>query len=192
MPTNPIGAKNNSWSPNELNNTSKTNNKGKGLLEERSGLSVDDFLKIMAAEMQNQSPMGDSGGGSGSKTDYVSQLAQFTSLELMTEVVENLNYVNAMSQQQYAFSLIGKDVSVRVPEILDNGDIKRDDKGNIVMKDIMGTVQSVKFKNGIPMANVKDKDGKLKEYELGSIMEVAEKGGIVIETPLVPGSTEGK
>ena len=43
-----------------------------------SSLAVDDFLKIMVAEIQNQSPTGDS---SGSKTDYLSQLAQFTMLD---------------------------------------------------------------------------------------------------------------
>ena len=146
---------NNSWGADELNKPS-TNKGGGGILEERSGLSVDDFLKIMAAEMQNQSPMGDDGGG-GSKTDYISQLAQFTSLELMTDVVENLNYVNIMSQQQYAFTLIGKDVSLRVDG-----------------QDIVGSVEKVKFKDGFPTITVGGKD-----YELGNVMEVGEKGDLV-------------
>lgn len=182
-PTNTNSRNRNSWGASELNNRNGNKQGGAGILEERSGLSVDDFLKIMAAEMQNQSPMGGSEGGGGSKTDYVSQLAQFTSLELMSEVVENLNYVNAMSQQQYAFTLIGKDVLIRTPELDDRGNPQRDENGNIIMNDSRGTVQSVKFKNGIPMANVRDEDGELKEYELGNIIEVAEKGGITVEEP---------
>ncbi len=145
------------WNRDEINKKPSTKGSG-GILEERSGLSVDDFLKIMAAEMQNQNPMGGSEGG-GNKTDYITQLAQFTSLELMTDVVENLNYVNIMSQQQYAFSLIGKEITLRVPK--ENG------TGAADMEDIIGVVQKVKFKDGFPMVAV---DGK--DYHLGNIMEV--------------------
>ncbi len=179
MPVNNINSVNTSWGADALKKTSNTKDGAKGLLEERSGLSVDDFLKIMAAEMQNQNPMGGSEGGSGSKTDYVSQLAQFTSLELMTEVVENLNYVNAMSQQQYAFTLIGKEVTVMAPKLDEAGNPVVGGDGRVELVETKGTVQSVKFKEGIPMANVRDKEGKLKDYELGNIMEVAEKGGII-------------
>ena len=149
------------WNAQQLGKNPKAQG-DKGLLEQRSGLSVDDFLKIMAAEMQNQSPMGGSEGGGGSKTDYISQLAQFTSLEQMGDIVENLNYLNVMSQQQYAFSLIGKDVSLRVPN-----------EQGTEMVDLIGSVQKVKFKDGTPMVTVSGKD-----YQLGSIMEVGEKGQI--------------
>lgn len=147
------------WDVQALNKKSGT--QASGILEERSGLSVDDFLKIMAAEMQNQSPMGGSEGGGGSKTDYISQLAQFTSLEQMTDIVENLNYLNVMSQQQYAFSLIGKGVSLSVPKV--NGTGAGD------LETITGVVQKVKFKEGVPMITVGGKD-----YQLASIMEVGQ------------------
>ncbi|OLS03769.1 flagellar hook capping FlgD N-terminal domain-containing protein [Tissierella creatinophila] len=153
--TNPSYA----WNKDEVNK--KPGSQGsQSVLEERSGLSVDDFLKIMAAEMQNQSPIGGSEGG-GSKTDYMTQLAQFTSLEQMTQVVENLNYLNIMSQQQYAFSLIGKEVSLTVPK--ENG------TGPTDMETIKGVVDKVKFKEGFPTITVGGKD-----YQLGSIMEVGE------------------
>ena len=171
---------NKNWGENDLYDNGMKSG-GKGLLEERSGLSVDDFLKIMAAEMQNQSPMGDSGGGGGgSKTDYVSQLAQFTSLELMSDVVEGLNYVNVMSQQQHAFSLIGKEVSLKIPEIDEDGKFKTDKDGKIIMKTIEGTVEKIRFKNGLPLASVRDGDGKLEDYDLGYIMAVGAEGKIVV------------
>lgn len=151
MKTNLNVNQNYEWNRDQVNKKPGAD-KAKGILEERSGLSVDDFLQIMAAEMQNQSPMGDSGGGGGSKTDYVSQLAQFTSLELMTDVVESLNYVNVMSQQQYAFSLIGKEVSLKVGE-----------------ETISGLVEKVKIKEGFPMISLGGED-----YPLGNIMEVGE------------------
>lgn len=177
---------------NQMNNYSNTPGnadklrnagEGKSVLEQRSGLSVDDFLKIMAAEMQNQSPMGASEGGGGSKTDYMSQLAQFTSLEQMTDIVENLNYLNIMSQQQYSFSLIGKEVSLLVNKTDANGNVIRDDKGAIVREDIKGTVEKVKFKDGSPMISVNGKD-----YQLGSIMEV---GGVKATDNTGTTETEG-
>lgn len=106
------------------------------------------FLKIMAAEISNQSFMG---GDSGSKTDYISQLAQFTTLEQMGLITDNLNTLNYMGHQQYAFSLIGKQVTLA------------DGEGNIT-----GIVEKVKLQNGLAIIQVNDKD-----YYLGSVIEVS-------------------
>ncbi|MFZ7131490.1 MAG: flagellar hook assembly protein FlgD [Eubacteriales bacterium] len=115
----------------------------------KSSLSVDDFLQIMAAELKNQNPMG-SEGGSGSNTDYISQLAQFTMLEQMTDISDGLDLISFMSQQQYSFSLIGKEVTVQDGE-----------------ETVDGTVDKVKFENGYAIIVVNDQ-----EYYLGSIIEV--------------------
>ncbi|MDR7869596.1 MAG: flagellar hook capping FlgD N-terminal domain-containing protein [Tissierellaceae bacterium] len=112
-------------------------------------LSVNDFLQIMAAEIKNQTPFG-GGDSGGSKTDYLSQMAQFTSLEQMGEIIENLNVLSLMNQQQYTFSLIGKEVTVMDGE-----------------EEITGIVDKVKFENGYAVIQVNDKS-----YNLGSILEV--------------------
>lgn len=117
----------------------------------KSSLSMDDFLQIMAAEMKNQNPMGSEGGGSGSNTDYISQLAQFTSLEQMKSISDNLSLLTLMGQQQYSFSLIGKEVTVS------------DGEGTVT-----GIVEKVKFDSGFAVLKVNDK-----EYNLGSVIEVA-------------------
>ena len=117
----------------------------------KSSLSVEDFLQIMAAEIKNQSPMGSEGGGGGSKTDYISQLAQFTTLEQITSISESMSLLTLMNQQQYSFSLIGKEVTLASEE------------GNIT-----GIVDRVKFENGFAMIQVNDKN-----YSLGSVLEVA-------------------
>lgn len=122
-------------------NNKETNKKG--------SLSMEDFLQIMAAEIKNQSPMGSEGGG-GSKTDYISQLAQFTTLEQMSSISESLDLLTFMSQQQYSFSLIGKEVT-----LLDEG------------QKMTGTVDSVKFDNGFALIQVNKE-----YYYLGSIVEV--------------------
>ena len=115
-------------------------------------LSVNDFLRIMAAEMSNQTPFGDSGGG-GSKTDYITQMAQFTMLEQMGEMAESINVLALMNQQQYTIGLIGKEVTVM------DGD-----------KELTGVVEKVKFQDGYAVAIV---DGK--EYNLGSIISISDK-----------------
>ncbi|HPP31381.1 MAG TPA: flagellar hook capping FlgD N-terminal domain-containing protein, partial [Soehngenia sp.] len=56
---------------NTTTNTNNINNKS---------LSIDDFLKIMAAEIKNQNVSGGESEG-GSKTDYLTQMAQFSMLE---------------------------------------------------------------------------------------------------------------
>lgn len=113
-----------------------------------SQLSVNDFLKIMAAEIQNQSPMSDGDGG-GSKTDYISQLAQFTTLEELSGIAESIGALTMISQQQYAFGLMGKEVTV-------NGEDRVD-----------GVVDKVKFENGFAIIEVGGKD-----YLLSQISEV--------------------
>ena len=113
--------------------------------ESRSSLAVDDFLQIMAAEIQNQSPTGDS---SGSKADYLSQLAQFTMLDQMTALADNLNQMNMLNQ----VSLIGKKVTIY------NGG-----------ENVNGIVDKVKFYNSQVYLQVNNKD-----YEIGLLMEISD------------------
>lgn len=113
-------------------------------------LSVNDFLQIMAAEMKNQTPFGGGEGGGGSKTDYLTQMAQFTMLEQMGEIAESINVLALMNQQQYTIGLIGKEVNVM------DGD-----------KELTGIVEKVKFQDGYAVAQVNGK-----EYNLGSIIGI--------------------
>jgi flagellar basal-body rod modification protein FlgD len=113
----------------------------------KSSLAVDDFLQIMAAEIQNQSPLGDSSGGS--KTDYLTQLAQFTMLDQMTALADRVNQLSMLNQ----VNLIGKKVTIYNPE-----------------ENIVGTVERVKFYNSQVYLQVNGKD-----YEIGYLMEVSDK-----------------
>ena len=113
-------------------------------------LSVNDFLQIMAAEIRNQSPFGGGEGGGGSNTSYLTQMAQFTTLEQLGGIAESINVLALMNQQQYTFGLIGKEVTV----------MDGDDK-------ITGIVEKVKFQNGYAVIQVNDKN-----YTLGAIIEV--------------------
>lgn len=124
-----------------------------------TNISVDDFLKILAAELSNPSIDG-AGGGGGSKTDYISQLAQLTTLEYMGELNNNIMFLGLQQEQQFGTSLIGKEVIV-----LDkNGE------------NIRGFVDRVLFKNGFTMLEI---DGE--EYYVGNVIETL--GTSEIEEP---------
>ena len=116
----------------------------------KSSLSVDDFLQIMAAEIKNQNPLGgESGGGGGSKTDYLSQMAQFTMLDQITTMTESINQLNMLNQ----VSLIGKNV-----KIFDG------------FENINGVVERVKFYNSQVVLQVNNQD-----YPIGLLMEVSDE-----------------
>lgn len=142
----------------KVNNNSAIgqSNQGAGI---KKNLNIEDFLQIMAAEIKNQNPMSSDGGGS--KTDYISQLAQFTTLDQLTSITDSLSYLNIMSQQQYAFTLIGKEVKINTGEVGEDGKAITID----------GTVDKVKFNNGIITIEVNGEN-----YYLGSIIEVGNQG----------------
>lgn len=90
-----------------------------------SELGKDAFLQLLTAQMQNQDPLNPS-----SDTEFIAQLAQFSSLEQM----QNLNV--SMSNQN-AFGLVGKNVIINVGQ--SEGETKNQ---------IAGVVQYVEIKEG--------------------------------------------
>ena len=83
-------------------------------------LGSEDFMELMLTQIQNQNPMEPT-----DTTDYISQMAEFSSLEQMQSMNNSINTM-------YAFGLMGKEVSVN------NGD------GTMTT----GVVDSVSMKNG--------------------------------------------
>ncbi len=65
-----------------------------------SNLDKQAFLTLLTAQMQNQDPLEPT-----DNTEYVSQLAQFSALEAMTNVEQSLT-------NQNAFNLVGKNVVI--------------------------------------------------------------------------------
>lgn len=102
-------------------------------------VTMDSFYKLLVAEMSNQDPLEPT-----SNTEFISQLASFTSLQAQQD-----NF--AMQKQNYANSLVGQTVTVQ---------------GNTKEDLITGAVESVSYGDDI-MIKV---DGK--SYKLTAIKQV--------------------
>lgn len=89
-------------SVNTVSSTSAANmtDRGTKIVTGSAGMGKDAFLQILTAELTNQDPTAPK-----DSTEYVAQLAQFSSLEQMT----NLNTTTAMSS---ANSMIGKNITL--------------------------------------------------------------------------------
>ncbi|MBW2599842.1 MAG: flagellar hook assembly protein FlgD [Deltaproteobacteria bacterium] len=74
-------------------------------------IGKDDFFKMMIAQLQHQDPLNPLDG-----TDFTAQLAQFSSLEQLSNVndqLEMLGLYQASLNNSQSISLIGKDVTAR-------------------------------------------------------------------------------
>ena len=122
-----------------------------------SSLGSQDFLQLLAAQMSNQDVMNPT-----DNTEYVSQLAQFTSLQAMTTLSDTatsqLNAIQSLSQityVQYGASLSGKNVVVATTD--DAGAYKED----------TGIVSNVNFTSGVCTLTVNGK-----KYPISAVMDI--------------------
>ena len=88
--------------------TSPTATNGTTTKQSNSGaiLGKDDFLKLLVAQMKNQDPMQPT-----DNTQSIAQMAQFSSLEQMTNLVQSFNQLGQSMAVERGVSFIGKDVT---------------------------------------------------------------------------------
>ncbi|WP_019229729.1 flagellar hook assembly protein FlgD [Sedimentibacter sp. B4] len=108
-----------------------------------SALDMNDFLNLMVAQVTNQDSMNPM-----ENTEFVSQMAQFSALQAMTDLTE-------ISMQGQATSLIGKNVVMA----------SYNSKGELEIQE--GVVQKVTIHSGETKLFVNDI-----EYDYSNVMEV--------------------
>lgn len=111
--------------------------------EKGMGVSVDDFLNLMIAQLTNQDPLNPM-----DDTQYVTQLAQFATMQQMQELAY-------YSRSNFVMSLVGKEVTVARSKV--SGDIES----------FTGPVQKISLVNNEYLIYV---DGKT--FSLDQIMEI--------------------
>lgn len=134
-------------------------------------LGKDSFMQLLVQQIKSQDPL--------SPVDnqaFVAQLAQFSSLEQMTKVNDNLlglavlQQANAlMSQLTQSSGLIGKEVKYVDPT---------------TEQDAKGVVSTVKIQDGIAVLNIGGKD-----VPLGNVTEVLGAPAPVTPAPTGTGGT---
>lgn len=140
---------------NQAKKTSSTGN---------STLGKDAFLKILMTQLQNQDPtkpMDDS--------QFIAQMAQFSSLEQMTNLTEAFKEFAAVQEQSQMIefsSFVGK--NVKWHELTD----KKDENGQPITSEGTGTITGIKFVNG----NVEFTLADGKVISPGNISEVLSSG----------------
>lgn len=90
-----------------------------GTREVSQSLGKDDFLKILITQLTHQDPtqpMKD--------RDFIAQMAQFSSLEQMTNMNQEFNRLAGMLQSGQAMTLLGKTVEVREGERIIEGTVE--------------------------------------------------------------------
>ena len=70
-------------------------------------LGKDDFLKLLMAQMTNQDPTSPM-----ENTEFIAQMAQFSSLEQMTNMSQNFDKMAAMLNSNEAQSMLGRTVQI--------------------------------------------------------------------------------
>lgn len=106
-------------------------------------MDMDDFLKILTAQFQNQDMMNPV-----SDVEFIGQMAQFSTLQGLQEI-------SAFTQSQHASAMVGKHVTVA----------STDSMGNIVQE--TGVVETVTFFNGDPELIINGK-----AYPVQAVMEM--------------------
>lgn len=148
-----------------------------------SELGKDAFLQLLITQLQHQdptNPMDD--------REFISQMAQFSSLEQMQNMTKTMESLLASQQQtqmmNYA-SFVGKEVKWH--EITD----KTDEKGDPVVNEGTGVIESLKFVDGSVVFKLTDG----KEITPGNISGIlggsgtnTDGGNTVPESPLVQAS----
>ena len=118
-------------------------------------ISKDTFLKLLVTQMQYQDPLDPMDNG-----EYLSQLAQFSALEQMTEVADKMVNVHTLVENLDTSVLVGQLTSM-IGQTVQWA--TTDSEGKVTLHE--GTAKSVSISDGAPSlmveTEVKDADGNI-------------------------------
>lgn len=99
---------------NAVNNFNKANTVNGRTASQQLG--KDDFLKLLITQLSNQDPTNPM-----EDTQFIAQMAQFSSLEQMTNMNESFNKMAAMINSSQAAATIGRTVDIDVGDTTARG-----------------------------------------------------------------------
>ena len=105
----------------------------------KNSLGKDDFLKLLTVQMSHQDPLSPM-----DNRDMIAQLAQFSSVEQMTQVNKNLESMKNFYSSQTGYSMLGKSV-----EVMDEAGNRFLGPVEMVMENDTGVALAVRTENGL-------------------------------------------
>lgn len=148
----------------------KTNNRN-------DALGKDAFLQLLVTQMQYQDPLDPQ-----DNSEYLSQLAQFSALEQMSNVSSSLEKVNTLIENIDTSVLVGQlsgMIGKEVQWTMTSSTTDENGNVNYVTSTMVGDVTGVSISDGAPslVAKVKGDDGTEYVYKVavGDIISIREK-----------------
>ena len=130
----------------EQEKLSRATDRGTRIVKKGQEMDKNSFLRILSAELSNQDPTAAKDG-----TEFVAQMAQFATLEQMTNLNSTVNFSTSSS-------LVGKTVA------LESFDAKGVQYG--------GTVKAVYKEAGTTKLSVQLMDGSIKDFPADSLSDI--------------------
>ena len=108
---------------NAVNNFNKANSVNGRTASQQLG--KDDFLKLLITQLSNQDPTNPM-----EDTQFIAQMAQFSSLEQMTNMNESFNKMAAMINSSQAAATIGRTVDIDIGDTTARGVVEATTMGS--------------------------------------------------------------
>ncbi len=140
--------------------------------KKNDSLGKDAFLQLLVTQLRHQDPLNPD-----NNTQYIAQLAQFSSLEQMTQMVKGLGNVAKVLSNIDSSVLVGSLSNMIGKNIQWTRQIKtKDAAGNPTTKSetFVGNIRGIKIKKGRTMVVAQDPKGKLHEVDLAEIEAIAD------------------
>ena len=113
---------------------------------QKDGLGRDEFLKLLTVQMSHQDPLAPM-----DNKDMIAQLAQFSSVEQMTQVNSTLEDLTSFYAEQNSYSMLGRSV-----EFMDDAGNRFLGPVEMVMQNETGMSLAVRTKHGLTTVNPND------------------------------------
>lgn len=141
-------------------------------------LGKEAFLQLLVTQLQNQDPLDPQDNSS-----YIAELAQFSALEQMTNVVKNLEDLGKVVNNIDTSVLVGQ-LSGMIGMNIDWVETinEADEEGNPIshQESMTGIVSGVTIVDGVPSITV-EKDGQRYQVDIANVANVYEAATEVVE-----------
>ncbi|MBQ5536973.1 MULTISPECIES: flagellar hook assembly protein FlgD [Treponema] len=119
-----MGASDKAQLDNMVNTFNKTVDAERGGRTASHELGKDDFLKILVAQVTNQDPTSPL-----ENTEFIAQMAQFSTLEQMTNMSQNFEKLSSLMNTVEAQSTLGKSVELDLGDTTTTGVVEAATRG---------------------------------------------------------------